>query len=185
MWVLMTALAVQSCPLIPDRFEVDRFPSERETYSEGSYLGNGYSLECSYFDTRGQCMLEDCGSVTFHNFSGRRKILSYDHYYDLSCSVEGIDYAVAQSDHPCLKVTTCTDGNRFTLTVRGVVWGSQSTTVSWEVLGHLRADLNNDGYVDGTDLGILFGYWGSDEADLNGDGQVDGQDIGVLLTQWT
>ncbi len=49
------------------------------------------------------------------------------------------------------------------------------------------ADLNHDGVVDGSDLGLLLAVWGSDDsaADLNGDGIVDGADLGLLLAAWT
>lgn len=52
-------------------------------------------------------------------------------------------------------------------------------------------DLNFDGAVDGSDLGLLLGAWGdctSDEsclADFNGDGTVDGADLGELLGAWS
>lgn len=44
-------------------------------------------------------------------------------------------------------------------------------------------DLDGDGKVDGADLGLLLGLWGTNDAgaDLNGDGKVDGGDIGLLL----
>lgn len=48
-------------------------------------------------------------------------------------------------------------------------------------------DLNSDGLVDGTDLGILLGDWGACPncpADLNGDCVVDGTDLGILLSAW-
>jgi len=47
------------------------------------------------------------------------------------------------------------------------------------------ADLNGDGVVDGADLGLLLGQWGTDgPADLNNDDVVDGADLGLLLGQW-
>ncbi|HMN97079.1 MAG TPA: hypothetical protein PKC43_11450 [Phycisphaerales bacterium] len=47
------------------------------------------------------------------------------------------------------------------------------------------ADLNGDGVVDGADLGILLGAWGTaGPGDLNGDGIVDGADLGILLGAW-
>lgn len=48
-------------------------------------------------------------------------------------------------------------------------------------------DLNNDGKVDITDLGILLSNWGSTAkpaADLNQDGRVDVVDLGILLSNW-
>lgn len=46
------------------------------------------------------------------------------------------------------------------------------------------ADLNADGDVDGADLGILLGAWGTAAADLNGDNTTDGADLGLLLGSW-
>ncbi|MFO0875528.1 MAG: hypothetical protein U0575_16405 [Phycisphaerales bacterium] len=46
-------------------------------------------------------------------------------------------------------------------------------------------DLNGDGHVDGADLGLLLGAWGTaGPADLNGDGVTDGADLGLLLGNW-
>lgn len=46
-------------------------------------------------------------------------------------------------------------------------------------------DLNGDAVVDGADLGLLLGAWGTTgPADLNGDGVVDGADLGLLLSLW-
>ena len=48
-------------------------------------------------------------------------------------------------------------------------------------------DLNGDGQVDGSDLGLLFAAWGECKGcpeDLNGDGQVDGSDLGLLFAAW-
>jgi len=49
------------------------------------------------------------------------------------------------------------------------------------------ADFNDDGTVDGNDLGALLGFWGACvdcAADFNDDGQVDGNDLGALLGFW-
>jgi hypothetical protein len=52
------------------------------------------------------------------------------------------------------------------------------------------ADLNDDGNVDGNDLGLLLAAWGpcptsgTCAADLNDDGNVDGNDLGLLLAAW-
>ena len=46
-------------------------------------------------------------------------------------------------------------------------------------------DLNNDGLVDGADLGILLGNWGgAGSGDIDGNGAVDGADLGILLGGW-
>jgi hypothetical protein len=53
------------------------------------------------------------------------------------------------------------------------------------------ADLNSDGVVNGADLGILLGAWGSCPGgtpgctgDINNDGVVNGADLGILLGAW-
>ena len=48
------------------------------------------------------------------------------------------------------------------------------------------ADYNGDGFVNGADLGIFLGAWGSApcKSDLTGDGQCTGADLGVLLGFW-
>ncbi|MFO0875045.1 MAG: LamG domain-containing protein [Phycisphaerales bacterium] len=49
------------------------------------------------------------------------------------------------------------------------------------------ADLNDDGLVDGADLGLLLGSWGpcgACTANIDGQGGVDGADLGLLLGSW-
>ncbi len=46
------------------------------------------------------------------------------------------------------------------------------------------ADLNGDGVVNGADLGILLGAWGTAGGDINGDGTTNGADLGLLLGAW-
>lgn len=50
-------------------------------------------------------------------------------------------------------------------------------------------DLNDDGVVNGADLGLMLGAWGAPvafpAADLHQDGIVDGADLGLLLAAWT
>jgi len=46
-------------------------------------------------------------------------------------------------------------------------------------------DIYSDGVVNGADLAIVLGSWGtSGPADLNGDGIVDGADVAVILGNW-
>ena len=49
-------------------------------------------------------------------------------------------------------------------------------------------DLNDDGQVNGADLGLMLGEWGKCPkgcvGDLNDDGQVNGADLGLLLGGW-
>jgi hypothetical protein len=48
----------------------------------------------------------------------------------------------------------------------------------------LAGDLNSDGCVDGMDVAIILGFWGSKDHpcfDVNGSGAVDGGDLSVVL----
>ena len=56
----------------------------------------------------------------------------------------------------------------------------------WDPVECEQADVNEDGVVDGADLTILLGAWGTSNpaADLNGDGIVDGADLTILLGAW-
>jgi hypothetical protein len=51
-----------------------------------------------------------------------------------------------------------------------------------------EGDLDANGIVDGSDVGLFFASWGPcpDDcpADFNGDGIVDGVDLGVVLESW-
>ena len=47
-------------------------------------------------------------------------------------------------------------------------------------------DLDDNGVVDGPDLALILGFWGSDNAtyDLDGNGLVDGADLTIVLAAW-
>ena len=70
--------------------------------------------------------------------------------------------------------------------------GSSTVRVSNITTGLSRfvplGDLDGDGHVTGTDLGLLLGSWGLCQgcpADLDRSGSVDGIDLGLLLGAWT
>lgn len=51
---------------------------------------------------------------------------------------------------------------------------------------HLPGDLDNNGVVNGADLGLLLGGWGQPGvSDIDGSGNTDGADIGILLGNWS
>jgi hypothetical protein len=51
---------------------------------------------------------------------------------------------------------------------------------------NIAGDLNANGRVDGQDIGMLLGNWGTPGlGDLNRDGIVNGADLGILLGNWT
>ena len=88
--------------------------------------------------------------------------------------------------------------------LRGWVWTPESGFIMLPpppsfFEGRSRAmDINDNGVVEGLDLGMLLANWsippgtpgcggaaGGCPADLNGDGVVDGVDLGLLLSNWT
>ncbi len=48
------------------------------------------------------------------------------------------------------------------------------------------ADLDGDGFVSCSDIGLSLPAWGSPgPTDLNDDGTTDGVDLGMMLSAWT
>lgn len=51
------------------------------------------------------------------------------------------------------------------------------------------SDSNGHRHVNGSDLGILLGFWGPCSGlclgDIDGNGIVNGADLGLLLANWT
>jgi hypothetical protein len=62
--------------------------------------------------------------------------------------------------------------------------GAGTLTVTCTPTPQCPADLSADGLVDGNDLGILLGLWGTAKGDLDGDGFTDGADLAVMLGSW-
>ena len=70
-----------------------------------------------------------------------------------------------------------------------VTYTANSVKVRFPDSTGIVGDLDGNGSVDGSDLGILLSSWGPCEklccfGDLDGDQQVDGSDLGVLLSNW-
>ena len=55
-----------------------------------------------------------------------------------------------------------------------------------EVRGMPRPDIDGDGNVNGHDLAMFLGGWGSnnESLDFNADLEVNGQDLAILLGAW-
>jgi hypothetical protein len=115
--------------------------------------------------------------------------------YTGDCSTLGLH--VCNTDSPLCSpsggarvqfVATC--GMTYYIRVGGdnrSVQGTGQVTVTCPGPACCAPDFNNDGAVDGADLGSLLGEWGGCPAcpqDLNGDDVVDGADLGSLLGEW-
>jgi hypothetical protein len=85
----------------------------------------------------------------------------------------------------CVLADTQVCNNTFS-NVQGIVTATGTTEIC-DCVG----DINLDGIRNGSDLGILLGYWGAcgpnggcSFADLDGSGAIDGGDVGFLLAAW-
>lgn len=112
---------------------------------------------------------------------------------------DGSTCATVTCDQPmgscCFDTGFCLELEEEQCLTAGGVWGDIGSTCADEdgngtadiCEDELIGDLNGDGNVDGADLTILLGEWGTDDviADLDGDGIVSGADLTLLLGYWT
>ena len=75
-------------------------------------------------------------------------------------------------------------GNSYFIRVGGATAGG-SGSILLSCVVNCPADVNNDQYVDGSDIAGLLGNWGgSGVGDINGSGFIDGLDLATLLAGW-
>ena len=83
----------------------------------------------------------------------------------------------------------CVVGHVLIITNSVLVSGvkTEAKEFVWNVPLTPAADINNDGIIDGEDLGIVYADWGTSvfRSDLNRDGKVDGSDLGLIIIAWT
>jgi hypothetical protein len=88
--------------------------------------------------------------------------------------------ACAITQFQVVNYTTATNRFQWPVELNGQAASCGSTSAC-------PADQNNDGVVNGADLGLLLGAWGpcpNCRADINIDGVVNGADLGLLLGAW-
>jgi len=76
-----------------------------------------------------------------------------------------------------------TTGSTWYIRVGSPAAGSGSGSLTTSCAACL-GDFVVDGQIDGSDLGVLLGGWGTATTDITGDGNTDGADLGVLLGAW-
>ncbi|MCH2161744.1 MAG: hypothetical protein MK085_07705 [Phycisphaerales bacterium] len=109
-----------------------------------------------------------------------------------SCGTpDNIDNYMDYSDDLCMEKFTPEQNRRMRCTLEH--YRPQLFTTGPGCGFSCTGDFNEDGLVDGGDLGLLFAAWGpcNNEdpnepccKDLNGDGEVSGGDLGALLSSW-
>ena len=143
------------------------------TRSLRTKIGDGAVLAATIALTAGACAASPFGPGTFdlfwHTIDGGGATFSTGGGFTLGGSIGQPDAGVVMS------------GGQFQLA--GGFWLAATSGAPLTC----AADLNNDGLVNGADLGILLGAWGTSNpvADLNCDGAVGGGDLGLVLGAWT
>lgn len=81
---------------------------------------------------------------------------------------------------------TATAGSRYVVALGGFAisdYGPATVTITGSGPA-CPGDLDDDGIVNGLDLGTLLGFWNLPGADLDGDGTTSGADLAILLSAW-
>ncbi len=181
------------------------FESNRATYGGGAYLrGDGAILEdCAFIEN--SVSLNGAGLALFD--SDDSEIVGGDFRSNSAGNDGGAMYLVGRDTlvHACVvKSNTAVSAGGIlvpsgTSTMRmssSEVCGNTPVQVfgNWTDLGKnavgdacdCLGDIDGDGQVGGTELGLLFSLWGTGNSllDLNRDGSINAADLGILLGVW-
>ena len=135
-----------------------------------------YTVPCTGFVTMSTCGLTD--------YDDRFVV----YYPDASGCPNGDSTVYSCADDTCDLSSSVTflglEGQQFPIrigSVAGAEGSGQIQVTCAPIGGGCDEDLNNDGQVDGADLGLMLAAWDTPDADLNSDGNTDGADLGLLL----
>ena len=156
------------------------------THSTGGFANDTRVIEINYIDNRKIVtnLFDSQGEVTLTNTPTQNTIarnVKYRHKVDIPYG----DYTITQH---ATDYEVCAHSGEVVFFTEAPIANGASYTIDWvySVEIELWGDLNNDGDIDGYDLGMMFSQWGMDgEADFNSDGIINSQDLGILLTNWT
>ena len=188
-FALMATFCVTSAAQEVCRPPLVSFDVHREELKDGWLHTTGGSVyetrvtQVDYYDNRRivDTLFSSQGQVTLTNTSATSRRIKYRHSVPVNngtytISQDSVDYEVCASDGKIIFYT------EHTLQI-GVPY-TQEWTYSVEIQPY--GDFNNDGDIDGSDLGMMFAGWGMDgETDINDDGITDGVDLGIVLENWT
>ena len=104
----------------------------------------------------------------------------------------GFAYSQLAVLDPCEDIGLLYEASGYTtirflrLSLDALTDGEESNKFEEPCIGmNCPADLDGDGSVGGSDMGLLLSQWGGDgTADFDGDGIVAGADVGLLLASW-
>tara|TARA_Y100001937_G_scaffold117167_1_gene170107 strand:+ start:129 stop:722 length:594 start_codon:yes stop_codon:yes gene_type:complete len=155
-------------------------------HSTGGFANDTRVIEVDYIDNRRIItnLLDSQGTVTLTNTTNDSNLarrVKYRH----RVSVPLGDYTITQHE---TDYEVCAHDGEVIFYTDAMIANGASYTRDWIYTVEIQVwgDLNDDGYIDGYDLGMLFIQWGMDGvADFNSDGIVDAQDLGILLANWT
>ena len=179
---LFVALNV-SCPPRLQSFGVHRQEDKFGwVHSTGGTVRENYRLEVDYRDNRKEntYVFQSEGRVTLENLTDQNRYVRYRHWVEVPLGT----YTVSKNGG---YFDVCADNGKVTFSLRSYVFTDTPSLVPWSytVTVDPYGDINNDGCVNGSDLGIFFGNWGLDGvSDFNSDGITDGEDLAILLANW-
>lgn len=173
---------MEDCPPPLVVFEIDRSTRDGITTSIGWEVTPTRQVYVKYLDNRSSYVdrLWLSGEANLTNWRDEAAVVRYRHRVLFDPWLYG---------RPSDLSAVCVEGGVVTgfWEVRLDPGQSATIDVSWSVDLFDRADLNRDGRVDASDMGIFFTYFGTEEpiADLDESGIVNGFDLGLLFSRWT
>jgi len=138
--------------------------------------------EVDYYDNRriDDTLFSSQGQVTLTNTSATSRKIKYRHHV----SIRRGEYTVSQDS---TDYEVCASDGKVIFYVEKILQIGVPYTQEWTYSIEIQpyGDIDGDGFINGSDLGMLFAGWGMDgETDLNKDGTTDGLDLGIILTNW-
>ena len=180
----LTAVGQEVCRPPLESFGVHRLELENGyLHTTGGVARESRVVEVDYIDNRRIVtdLFDSQGTVTLTNMTNQARRIKYRHQVTVPIG----DYTITQHD---TDYEVCADNGQVTFYTDVVLATGVPFTKDWVYTVEVDpwGDLNDDGDIDGYDLGMMFSQWGMNGvADFNSDGIVDAEDLGILLTNWT
>lgn len=186
------ASAGQECLGPLTSFEVERTydPITGYTHTTGGVTREFHKITLDYFDNREtiDTTFHTYGEFTLENLAPESaRYIKYRRTVDLPYGY----YDIERISFPSHGIQLCADTNEFVMSKSGIHGGFYSASFDYpfEYMAHRMpvGDVNNDGCINGGDLGLIIALWGTDDVvmDLNSDGIVDGGDIGLVVASFS